>query len=236
LDDERTDELNRALHSAYDFGLDFPHRGLLGRISAQLDGSPEPKGNSLRVAGLATLVLAVLVVGGLIWISKLQSGTSTPGRTVSPSRGIAPDARGGAAAAFDPANGNFVLFGGSRGSSGALLDDTWVHDARAWKHVATDVHPSARFSSAAADDDAHHNLVLFGGYGGSTSGSGSSNSPLGDTWIWTGQSWTQMHPLTSPSPRFGHAMAYDSFRGQVVLYGGQNGPNAVLNDTWAWDG
>jgi hypothetical protein len=31
-------------------------------------------------------------------------------------------------------------------------------------------------------------------------------------------------------------MAYDSFRGQVVLYGGQNGPNSVLNDTWVWDG
>jgi hypothetical protein len=128
LDDERADELSRALQSAYDFGLDFPHRGLLGRISAQLDSRPEPKGNRLQVVSIATLVLTVLVVGGLIWLAKLQPGPTTPGPAVSPSPSVAPDARGGAAAAFDPATGGFVLFGGSRGSSGVLLDDTWVHD------------------------------------------------------------------------------------------------------------
>jgi hypothetical protein len=42
-------------------------------------------------------------------------------------------------------------------------------------------------------------------------------------------------PATSPPPRWITAMAYDSARGRVVLFGGgdYNGP---LADTWEWDG
>src|SRR5436309_145576 len=37
--------------------------------------------------------------------------------------------------------------------------------------------------------------------------------------------------VTSLSPRDRHAMAYDSARGRVVLFGGSG-----LGDTWEWDG
>lgn len=234
MQNDRIDELTPALQSAYDFGPDFPDRGLLARISAQLDRRPEPLGNRLQLAGLATLILTLVVVGSLLWIATLQPRTVITPALTSPSAG--PAARAGAAAAFDPSTGNFVLFGGSRGSSGELLDDTWVHDSRSWRQLATPIHPSARFSTAAAADDAHRDLVLFGGYGGSASASDNAKRPLGDTWIWTGESWKQVHPTRSPSARFGHSMAYDMVGGRVVLYGGQNGPNSVLNDTWAWDG
>jgi hypothetical protein len=48
--------------------------------------------------------------------------------------------------------------------------------------------------------------------------------------------WTQKLPAKSPSGRHGHAMAYDSAHGQVVLFGGLGADNTVLSDTWTWDG
>ena len=50
----------------------------------------------------------------------------------------------------------------------------------------------------------------------------------------TAANWTRQIPSTFPSPRGNHALAYDSARGQVLLFGGQFG--SVLNDTWTWDG
>jgi hypothetical protein len=46
--------------------------------------------------------------------------------------------------------------------------------------------------------------------------------------------WTQESPATSPPARNGHAMAYDSAHGQVVLFGGV--ASGYLNDTWLWNG
>src|ERR1035438_8065688 len=53
----------------------------------------------------------------------------------------------------------------------------------------------------------------------------------------TATNWTRQIPQNFPPERSGHAMAYDSVNGQVVLFGGSNGGSAdVLNDTWVWDG
>jgi hypothetical protein len=69
-------------------------------------------------------------------------------------------------------------------------------------------------------------MVLFGGdsLGGEL---------FGDTWEWDGAHWTQVED-TGPSPRSGHALAYDSGRSRVVLFGG--GVPAPRGDTWEWDG
>ena len=56
-----------------------------------------------------------------------------------------------------------------------------------------------------------------------------------DTWVWNGSDWTDVTPVTSPSPRFGHGMAYDAYHKRVVLFGGQ-GNSGMLNDTWEWTG
>jgi hypothetical protein len=47
--------------------------------------------------------------------------------------------------------------------------------------------------------------------------------------------WTQKLPAISPPARYGHAMAYDAARGQVVLFGGFTTTGRV-GDTWVWDG
>src|SRR5579864_6256655 len=51
----------------------------------------------------------------------------------------------------------------------------------------------------------------------------------------TAGNWTQQTPPASPSPRSGHAMAFDSAHGHAVLFGGTSGVS-MLNDTWTWDG
>lgn len=57
-----------------------------------------------------------------------------------------------------------------------------------------------------------------------------------ETWTWDGSNWTKQVPQTAPSFRSGHALAYDSKHGQVVMFGGNNGGQLEFNETWTWDG
>jgi galactose oxidase-like protein len=47
--------------------------------------------------------------------------------------------------------------------------------------------------------------------------------------------WLDVISGQSPSGRFGHAMAYDSFRGVTILFGGLDTNNLILGDTWQYD-
>jgi hypothetical protein len=67
-------------------------------------------------------------------------------------------------------------------------------------------------------------VILFGGIAGQPS------TPKGDTWQWDGKRWAERGDF-GPQPRFGLAMAYDSARGRMVLFGGQS-QGQVLGDTW----
>lgn len=59
----------------------------------------------------------------------------------------------------------------------------------------------------------------------------------GATWEHDGTGWTQVAaPDKSPPGRSGFALAYDSARGKVVLFGGRRTSAYHLDDTWEWDG
>jgi len=47
--------------------------------------------------------------------------------------------------------------------------------------------------------------------------------------------WTQKEDI-GPSPRWGVAMAYETARRRVVLFGGTDVGGSPFNDTWEWDG
>ena len=51
----------------------------------------------------------------------------------------------------------------------------------------------------------------------------------------TAQPWERKQPARSPSPREAAGMVFDSARGRVVLFGG-NDETQTFADTWAWDG
>jgi hypothetical protein len=92
--------------------------------------------------------------------------------------------------------------------------------------------PSPRLGHAMAYDSARGVTVLFGG----NLAPGVFRS--GETWEWNGNtnSWTERHPVLSPSPRYFHAMAYDSARGVTVLFGGDTHNDAPNGETWEWNG
>ena len=92
--------------------------------------------------------------------------------------------------------------------------------------------PPGRWLNAMTYDQVHSQAVIFGGIG---SGQGAS-SELNDTWVWNGNTWAQKFPSSSPSPRYGAAMAYDAARGQVLLFGGTSFYWPFNGNTWVWDG
>jgi hypothetical protein len=51
-----------------------------------------------------------------------------------------------------------------------------------------------------------------------------------------GASWTQITTANSPSARRDHAMAFDSVRGKVVMFGGYTVSTGLRDDTWEYDG
>jgi hypothetical protein len=48
--------------------------------------------------------------------------------------------------------------------------------------------------------------------------------------------WQERFAVSSPLARVHHALAYDSMRGVVVLYGGLDSHDDPLGDIWEWDG
>ena len=101
-----------------------------------------------------------------------------------------------------------------------------------WQSVAQGATvPTARQNHALAYDSQRLRTVMFGG-------SDALSIPRPDTtWEWDGSGWLQRTPMMGgPSPRDGHALAYDAARQRVVMFGGDPGGNNVLAETWEWDG
>ena len=124
--------------------------------------------------------------------------------------------RSGAAGAQDVPRGRFVLHGGSP-APGQTLGDTLEFDRNSWRRVATGGPVRARMTGAMVFDSARAVSVLFGGM--------ALNPELrmleDDLWEWDGVRWRQPE-ITSerPTGRASPAMAYDSARREVVLFGG----------------
>jgi hypothetical protein len=133
--------------------------------------------------------------------------------------------------AYDVARGRLVLFGG-KGSTGSLLNSTWEFDGAQWLHVLpVGPAPTARYGHAMVYDSASHVIVMFGGQ---TSASGLNSGLSAQTFQYDGTSWTEV-ANGFPTARLGHAMAYDSARERVVLYGGQTA-TGLSGGTFEFDG
>ena len=136
------------------------------------------------------------------------------------------------AIAEDPLRNRVVVFGG-RDVSGSL-GDTWEWDGTLWSQEAS-FGPPACFRASMAF--ARSRCILYGGVAGVTTPT-SSPEVFGKTWEWDGRHWTALQDM-GPGPRVAHAMAYDSQRERVVLFGGVTIPLDSLDaslsatgDTW----
>jgi hypothetical protein len=149
---------------------------------------------------------------------------TTPGRGSATATG--PLGRQDASFAYYPPQEELVLFGGNNTST--VFGDTWIRRGTSWFEQHPSRSPSARTGAAVAFDAASNQLMLFGG--SSKPGSGFDN----ETWVWTGHSWQQLHPATSPPARASADLIYDPEMQQMLLFGGYDG--SYLNDTWTWNG
>lgn len=165
------------------------------------------------IAALATAaVLSPLQGQALLW-QQQATGTTPPARRY-------------ATMAYNPATQRCVLFGGS-GTSGTILNDTWVWDGSSWTDFTPPTSPSPRFCSSFAYDPNSQRMILFGGW--------DTGNYYGDTWAWDGTSWTQLTPSNPPPPRCGMAFACDEQRQVLVGFGGKTATGTTRR-TYEFDG
>ena len=141
----------------------------------------------------------------------------------------APTARYASACAYDPDRGKVVLFGGHDDYFGPeATSDTWEFDGSDWTQVTTTgVVMPALEAAAMAYDHANHTMIMIGGSDGSESISQQKMYVLAN-----GTAWSS--PANPVPKRFGAVLTEDG-AGGLVLFGGQDGANA-LTDVWRWDG
>jgi hypothetical protein len=123
--------------------------------------------------------------------------------------------------AHDAVGGGVVLFGGDDGSAG-VQNQTWVWNGTGWTQPAGTAPPHRTVHSMSSAGEC--GVMVFGGLDPGT--------PLfRDTWMWNA-SWT-LAATTGPTGRANLAMAYDSLRSRVVLFGGDTSPGQS-DATWVW--
>ncbi len=195
--------------------------------------------------------------GGLLYLFGGRSATSEEGSlwsyrsaragahaapggwTPLPARGPAPDARAGASAVWDDADGAMLLFDGT--ARARELDSLWSYKpahgrTRAvWTDLTTPADPLHRADHSAVWDARDRVMLVFGGQSG--------GALLGDTWAYkpargalTPGTWTRLITTGAPSSRQGATAVWDDADSAMLLFGGQGGADgqSVLSDLWAF--
>jgi hypothetical protein len=172
----------------------------------------------------------ILVLPTLLIFSP-AAATADWGQKTFPEIGV----RNAHAMAYDSRRGRVILFGGADALK--VCGETWEWDGQRWMLVSQ-IGPGPRTFPAMAYDSLRKRVVLFGGNRVLFGKNPDENRFLDDTWEWDGQRWIQIK-VAGPPPRAEAAIAFDSRRGRVVLFGGHNRTGEVgsrLGDTWEWDG
>ena len=159
--------------------------------------------------------------------------------------GSKPPARSHHGMVYEKGMGKILLFGGGQSDPSSAdgtgislsLGDIWEYDPanHAWKASAVTVAPKARYDFGMVWDSGRSRAVLFGGM--QMDLAGAPGVPKQDTWEWdpATPAWTERTTAgVKPSPRYGHAMAFDGNRGKMLVFGGSdiNTEGGSLNDLW----
>lgn len=173
-----------------------------------------------------------VVCGGGYCCSSAQQ--CLPGVAGDPVRCSAAPPRLRPAFAYDANRKTSLVFGGVESDGAPPLVPAYELGPVTWSQVrgAGAVNPpAARFGASLVYDELNKRLLLFGGQ---------VNDAVyfNDLWAWDGSTWSRVAAKgTPPTPRALTAMAFDSARNIVVLFGGDNKPAAnmgsyAVNDTW----
>jgi cysteine-rich repeat protein len=141
-----------------------------------------------------------------------------------------PPIRNGHGMAFDPKRARVVVFGGT--AQDMVFDDVWEWTGTNWIERPTSTKPPARFAPVMAYDTKRSRIVLVGGC---TNGAiGPCSTSADDVWEWDGASWVDRTPAKRPVGRAAAGGAYDSARGELVMFAGA--AKSVFADTSSWNG
>ena len=159
-----------------------------------------------------------------------------------------PTARSRGALAYHPGRQRALYFGGLVGPTpGTTTNETWEWSGatKVWTKVCPTATctttPTARVDTAMAYHAGRGRIVLVGGSAGADEIWELYWNTVSASWQWN-QICLAGSCGTAPTGRSAHAMAYDSDRGRIVLYGGNSvtgdetwelGWNS-LTSTWSW--
>jgi N-acetylneuraminic acid mutarotase len=135
---------------------------------------------------------------------------------------------------YDNESDRIVIFGGwnESGNPNTAKNDTWSYDFNTdtYTRMNPSSSPVGRAEPGMVYDSMRDNVVMFGGMEVFN-----TQTRRNDTWTYdlNSDTWTEILPLTAPSMRRGHWMAYDSESDMIVMFGGEDGSN--LNETWVFN-
>ena len=161
--------------------------------------------------------------------------------------GTVPSSRCQGTMVFEKSTGKVLLFGGGRSTNGDTtglsmslsFGDTWEWDGAtgAWSQRTVTAGPAGRYDASMVWDSTRNRAVLFGGM--ERDDATVDGIPKQDTWEWdpSAGTWTERTATgNKPSPRWGHAAAFDGSRGKLVVFGGWDiNTGGYLADLWDWD-
>lgn len=138
-----------------------------------------------------------------------------------------PGARRLSAMAYDDSRHRAVLFGGRSGAT--VFSDVWERDTDGiWTRAAPNLGSPARADHTMTYVADFGATLCFGGYD-------STQTLSNDMLMWRGSGWTSVAQTSArPTARGSHAIAYNSARHELVLFGGYDS-NLLLGDTWVFD-
>lgn len=114
--------------------------------------------------------------------------------------------------------GVMLLYSGPTGTA-------WHFDGTDWTPLTEAFHgPRLSTFSRVAFDPVRGQTLHYAG-----------NYPFGATSVFDTR-WRATAPTQSPPPRNGAQLCWSSVEQQILLFGGVDGTNTALADTWSWDG
>jgi hypothetical protein len=124
----------------------------------------------------------------------------------------------------------FFAFPGGQPSQQAM----WLFDGMTWTREQLPPDELPLDGQGMVYDEALGRVVEFGGNDGALAPTG--RSVRSDMWALDGYSWYPVRTSPTPPPRAYMSMVYDTDRHEVVVFGGMDGADRSLGDTWTWDG
>ena len=144
-----------------------------------------------------------------------------------------PSARRQATAAFDPATGRLIVHGGCSGDCTSALADAWTLDLTTGAWTELPASPAGRTGHGAIYDAASNRLVVFGG------SEGGPDTDRSDVWVLRdangvgSPAWEALAVTAAPPPRRNASVVYDGATNRLLMFGGRQGADTVLNDVWS---